>query len=289
MSRKFQDAKLGLATGITLLFWASAFVGIRAALDSYSPGHLAVFRYLIASFVLLVIALFLQIKLPQKKHIPMIMLNGLLGIAIYHSALNFGELHVSAGVASFIINAVPIFTAILAYIFLNERLKKYAWIGILISFFGVTLIVFVDGLAFNFSSGGLLVLLAAFCQSAYFVLQKPYLKIYSPLEYTTYVIWAGTILMFVFLPGLDLAIEKASIEDTLAVIYLGIFPGALGYIFFAYVLSKISASRTGSYVFIVPVLTIIIAWIWLGEIPGIISLVGGSLAIVGVYLLQKSK
>ena len=140
--RKLEDAKLGLATGITLLFWASAFVGIRAALDSYSPGHLAVFRYLIASFVLLVIALFHQIKLPQKKHIPVIMLNGLLGIAIYHSALNFGELYVSAGVASFIINAVPIFTAILAYIFLNERLRKYAWVGIIISFFGVTLIIF---------------------------------------------------------------------------------------------------------------------------------------------------
>ena len=71
--RKLEDAKLGLATGITLLFWDSAFVGIRAALDSYSPGHLAVFRYLIASFVLLVIALFFQIKLPQKKHIPVIL------------------------------------------------------------------------------------------------------------------------------------------------------------------------------------------------------------------------
>lgn len=122
-----------------------------------------------------------------------------------------------------------------------------------------------------------------------FCTAKPYLKIYSPLEFTTYVIWAGTILMLVFLPGLDLAIENASVEDTMAVIYLGIFPGALGYIFFSYVLSKISASRTGSFVFIVPVLTIIIAWIWLGEIPGIISLAGGTIALAGVYLLQKSK
>ena len=108
------NLKISLALIITIIFWASAFVGIRTSLESYSPVHLALFRYLIASFLLFLVAIFKPMKMPEKKDYPAILLIGLVGISIYHIALNYGEVTVTASSASFIINAVPIFSALLA-------------------------------------------------------------------------------------------------------------------------------------------------------------------------------
>lgn len=75
------------ALGVTLLFWASAFAGIRAGLEAYAPGHLALFRFLVASAVLAVYAMLTRMRLPEKRDLPAILLLGFLGITVYHTAL----------------------------------------------------------------------------------------------------------------------------------------------------------------------------------------------------------
>ena len=119
----------------------------------------------------------------------------------------------------------------------------------------------------KFDPGAFLILLSAFCAGIYFVLQKPYLRKYSALELTAYSIWAGTLFMLVFLPGLTQAVGKAPINATLAVIYLGVFPAALAYVTWTYVLSRFPASNAVSFLYLNPALAILVAWIWLGEIP----------------------
>ncbi len=92
------------AAAVTLVLWASAFAGIRAALAgpglagplAYSPGQLAVFRFLVASAVLAVVAVATRLKLPKLRDLPTIALAGFLGITVYHVALNYGEIKVSA-------------------------------------------------------------------------------------------------------------------------------------------------------------------------------------------------
>lgn len=280
------DFRIIMAITVTLIFWASAFAGIRAGLKAYSPGNLVLFRFLTASLVLLVYAIITRMPLPRKKDLPAIFFLGFIGITVYHLALTFGELKVTAGSASLLIASAPIFTAILAMFILKEKIKSWGWIGIIISFLGVSLVASGEGKGIVFEPAAFLILLAAISTSFYFVLQKPYLKKYSPLKFVTYAIWSGTFFQIFFSRGLFQNIKDAPIEATLAIIYLGIFPAALAYITWTYVLSRIPASLAASYLYLSPVLAIIIAWVWLGEMPAFLALVGGALTLLGVIVVN---
>ena len=147
------------------------------------------------------------------------------------------------------------------------------------------LIVFGAGRGLALGPGALVVLGASLCASLYNVLQKRNMGRYAPLEFTTYVIWAGTLPLLVYLPGLVGAVRSAPLGATGAVVYLGIFPGAIAYALWVYALSRLSASVLSSWLYLNPVLAIAIAWIWLGEIPTALSLLGGAVAVGGVMLV----
>ena len=135
------DKRALFAIGIVTILWASSFAGIRAGLQAYTPGALVVFRFLVASITLLAWVLVRQhIRLPKRADLPWILLGGVIGITIYHISLAYGEQTVTAASASFIIGAVPIFTAILATLTLKEKLGSRQWVGIGASFCGIGLI-----------------------------------------------------------------------------------------------------------------------------------------------------
>ena len=123
-----------IAVAITLLFWASAFAGIRAGLKAYSPGHLVLLRFIIASVGMAGYASLARMRMPEKSDLPVILILGFLGITGYHVPLVFGEVTVTAGAASLLIASGPIFTALLATLFLGERLKVWGWLGIGVNF-----------------------------------------------------------------------------------------------------------------------------------------------------------
>ena len=291
-----REPRTWLAIAGMLLLWASAFAGIRAGMrltpsgapgaDGYGPGELALLRFGTASTVLALYALATRMRLPRRSELPVIGLTGFLGISVYHVALNFGEVTVQAGAASLLISAAPVFTALLSVAFLRERLTSLGWMGILLAFAGVALIALGGGQGLHFTAGALLILLSATAAAIYSILSKKILRHHGALEFTCYTIWAGTLPLLVFLPGLMRQLPVAAPPATRAVVYLGIFPAAIAYVLWNYALARMPLSLLASFLYLSPVLASLIAWLWLGELPGLLTIVGGGIAILGVVLVQ---
>ena len=275
-----------IALCVALGFWASAFAGIRAGLHAYPPAHLAFFRYLIASCVLGVYARFAHFRRPEWRDVPGLVLAGSLGITFYNLALNYGETRVTAGSASLLVSSTPIWAALLAMFLLRERLTAFGWIGVLLSFAGVALIASGEGEGIHLAPQALIILGAALAWGVYIVIQKHFLGRYSALEFTSYSVWSGTLLMIPFGRGLLHSIHLAPMSGTLAVLYLGIFPAAIASFAWSYALSHGPAGRMASFLYVIPVLATLIAWIWLGEWPSLIALAGGVLVLAGVIVVN---
>ena len=282
---KAHDLKALAATAISLVLWASAFAGVRAGLADYPPGDLVLLRFLIASACLAVWALASRMKLPRLADLPAMVGLGLIGIGAYQIAFTFGQQTITAGAAVLIITLTPVCMALLGTMLLGERLSLFGWLGTLISFAGIAIVSFGESGGLKWSPGVALVLLATLCTSLFFVLQRPLLKRYSPFQMTAIGIWAGTALMAaIWLPGLGHAVAEAPLKSTLAIVYLGVLPGALAYVTWAYALSKMPASLLGNSLYLEPPIAIAIAFVWLGELPPALTILGGAVAIAGVVI-----
>lgn len=279
-----------LALLLVALFWGSAFPGIKLGLEGLGPGHLTLLRHLFASLGLLVFLLVSRRRLfPARRDLPLFLLLGVLGIGIYHTALNFGELHVSAGAASLIIATAPAFTAVIAYFALGERLSALGWLGILTAFAGVVLIVFGTSDSLSVNPYALLILVSAVVTAIYAVMQKPVLKRYHPLELTAYATWAGTLPMLAFWPGFVPDVASAPAVALWATAYIGLVSSAVAYTLVAYAISQAPVTLVAAFLYLIPVVSLFMSWLLLGEVPSLLTLLGGAVAIVGIVLVNRSK
>ncbi|HWK22098.1 MAG TPA: DMT family transporter [Ureibacillus sp.] len=275
---------------LTVLIWGSTFAAISFSLQGgFSAGHLLLFRFVVASIIFVIIALIpsQKFRLPDKQDIWKIALLGVIGISGYHICATFGQLTISAGTSGMLIGSGPIFTTIFAILILKERLSIAGWIGLAFGFIGISLIAFGSGdTAFGVAPGVFLTILAAIATSIFFVYQKPLFKKYTAIELTAYFTWVGTIPLLIFAPGFLHTVQTISLEVTATAIYMGIFPTAIAYLTWAYALSQSKASSISSILYLEPVIAIIVAWIWLSELPKSISIIGGIIAISSVLLVN---
>ncbi|MGQ9683087.1 MAG: DMT family transporter [Anaerolineae bacterium] len=276
-----------LAAAITVITWGSAFAGIRAGLEAYSPAHLALLRFSVASLALAAYAAAIRMPLPKPRDLPLIALLGLVGLTFYNLALNYGELTVTAATASLLIATTPVWMALLATLLYRERLAWMGWFGIGLAFVGVAIIALGEGQGIRLEGRALAILAAALASCAYSLGQKRLLVRYKALQCTAWAIWAGTLFLLPFAAGLPSAVARAPLAATMAVVYLGVVPAALGYATWAYVLARLPAGVAGSLLYLVPASATAIAWLWLGEAPAAPTLLGGALVMVGVMVVNR--
>src|SRR5437867_7348467 len=183
---KRETAVIAAAIATTVVMWASAFVAIRAALQGgYGPVQLATLRYTIGSVLLAIFAALRGVRVPQRRDWLSISLCGIVGFAIYAVLLNTGETRVAAGTASFVINTVPIFTAIIAMLFLGERMRTAGWIGLVISLSGTALLSIRPGSKLSVEPALLILVAAAIAQATQFVIEQPLVQRYGALSVTS--------------------------------------------------------------------------------------------------------
>jgi len=275
--------------GVAVL-WGSAFPLIKVGLEGLSVPHLTVARHLVASVAFVPFLLLTGARLrPEPRDVPWFLLLGGTGIFVYHTALNAGELRVSAGATSLIIASAPAITALLARWITGERMPVIGWLGSLTSFAGVALIVLGDSAGLGFDPFAGFVLLSAFATSLYFVLQQRMFARYKAVEVTAFVTWGGTVPMLAFLPGLPADLMDAPARSLLATGYIGVFPSALAYSLFAFAQSRAAITQVTAMLYSVPVFSLTLSWWFLGEVPSLLTVVGGAIAIAGIVVVQRAR
>src|SRR3990167_7435143 len=175
-----------------VFLWSSAFVGIRYSMQDFSAEGLALFRYLIASICMVFI--FFSRKHPKRRlqEILPAMFLGVFGFSIYNILLNQGERFITASIASFLNGLSPVLVALLAIWIYKELFTLRAIWGFTISLLGIGIIMIND--LFSPSLLGIILTSLAIASGAiYVVLQKRMTARISPIEFTSYAIWGGTI------------------------------------------------------------------------------------------------
>ena len=271
-----------------VLCWAYSPIGIHIGLQSYTPGHLALLRFLVASLFMGVVALVRGIGLPRLRDAPWLMVLGLFAIVIHHVALNIGQRWVSPGASSVLAQSTPIFSTFIAAIWLKESVSAWRWCWVGTGLVGALVVIWGDKGLGTFLPQGLLILLAALSWSVYFALQKHYSSRYSPLTIVCYTIWAGTLLLGVYAPGLAAQVSAAPVRVNLAVLVLGVFPSALAYLLWAYVLAHTEVSRSVCVMYLVPPVAMLMAAVLLGSHVSGGVLFGMAIVLGSVFAMRRA-
>jgi drug/metabolite transporter (DMT)-like permease len=278
-------AALGAAL-VTVTLWGSAFVAIRDAGETLSPGSLALGRLLVSLVVLGAAALIWREPLPKRRDLLQIAAFGVLFLGVYSVTLNEAERRVDAGTAAMVINTGPILIAILAGIFLKEGFPRWLFAGCAVAFAGCLLIGLANSQSGSRAGLGIaLLILAAVAYATAVVIQKPVLARASPLQVTWLGCAAGTVVCLPFAPAL-----AGELGDGAAIgwmIYLGLAPTALGFATWAFALRRMNAGRLASLAYLIPVVAILLGWALLGETPPGLAAVGGALCLAGVAMARR--
>lgn len=278
-----------VAIGVTILAWASAFIVVRSTAPHFTAGGLALGRLIVGSILLAPLLLRHRWIAPTSREWLLLLGFGALWFGGYSILLNLAEQTLDAGTTAMIVNIGPILIALGAGIFLGEGLPRWLLIGTAVAFLGVVLIgIGTGGSVLGAGIGVFWALLAALTYAAGVLFQKPVLARLPNAQ----VVWLGCVIgMIVCTPfaGEFIAgIQSAPVEGLLGMVWLGAIPTALGYTTWSYALSRMPAGQLGVSTYIVPPVTIVLSLILFAEVPAVLAIVGGVIALVGVALSRRT-
>ena len=278
-----------VAVAVTVLAWASAFVAIRGVKDTFQPGSLALGRLLVGSVALSVaVAATGTWVRPTRRELQLLVLCGVAWFAGYNVALNAAEQRVDAGTAAMLVSLGPVLIALLAGRLLGEGYPRWLLIGAGVAFLGAVLIAAATaGADGSDVVGVLLCLLAALGWAVGVLAQKPVLRRLPALQVTAIACIVGAITCLPFAGQLTGDMRRASGGAVAGLVYLGLVPTAVAFGTWAYALSRMDAGRLAVTTYLVPPLTILLAWPVLGETPRPLALLGGVVALSGVLISRR--
>ncbi|GAA1491160.1 DMT family transporter [Brachybacterium sacelli] len=265
-----------------MLMWASSFIVIRFGGADFSPGAMSLLRTGAAAATLFPLLVAGRVRRPRTPRLWLTVIAwGVVWFAAYTIVLNAAELLIDAATASMLVNVAPLIVAVASVLLLGEGISARLIAGVLVAFGGIALITVATSTGHVSPIGLLLGLVAALLYAGSVLAQKPLLAHVDSTSMTVVGIFAGFAACLPFTPQLVAEIGSAPTGSIVAVVYMGVFPTAFAFLLWGYALTRTPAGVLSSSSLIVPGITVILAWLLLGEVPPPLAALGGVLCLAG--------
>lgn len=295
MKRRKIPSSATLAIISACIFWAGSFIATKIALRTIPAISVVSLRLIVSAIFF---AIWMKVKGINfgkiKRYRSRLFLLSLFGTGLHYGIQTVGLQFTTASKGGIYAVTAPVTITVIAAIFLKERITVKKISGILIALFGVLIVMGIDNIIhFNFKgdlTGDILVLTSIFMWGIFTILGKSLTAKINSLEITGIITIIGAIYMIP--PGIydiikhSTKISSVSIESLTAVLFLGITCSFFATLMYVYALSKMESQKVGVYLYTIPPLTNIIAFIVLGEVIGLSMVIGSILVLIGVYLTE---
>jgi drug/metabolite transporter (DMT)-like permease len=278
---------------LAMIFWGFTFVTFKFANQSFQPITIVTFRLFVSIFFLFGFALlFKRLNRIRKKDQKWFLLMAIAEPFFYFLGEAYGLTLVSATVGAVIISTIPLITPFGAYYLYREKLTPMNYVGLVISFGGVLLVVLnkSGGLSAN-PLGILLMFVAVLSAVGYTLIVKRLANDYTPITMTAYQSLYGLILfipLFLIFEASHLDLNMATTPSLLAVIYLGVFGSGICFIFMAIGIRELGAAKANIFANLIPVVTAILSFLLLKEAMPLLKILGIVIVIIGLLMSQVS-
>lgn len=275
------------------MIWGVNFTVSKLALDAISPLAFNALRFPIAALLLYVVLRRSgPIPAPARSDWPRLIALGIFGNLVYQMCFILGLDRSTASNASLLLAGTPIVTALLSAALGQERVRARTWFGVFATVAGIAMIVLSaarSGGRDGTVSGVLFMIGAIVMWAFYTVGGRPLVDRYGPVPVTAWSLWVATAGLFlVGVPDLlNMDFAAIGLATWAAIFYAGALSIGLAYIFYYYGVSRLGNTRTASYSNVVPVFALLSAWVWLGQTPRPVQIVGAAVIIGGVTIAQS--
>ena len=284
-----------LEAGFAATVWGASFIATKVALADISPVSIVWLRFAMGVLILgVAVAVRREFKMPRSSEWGYFALLGFLGIT-FHQWLQSNGLQTSeASTTAWIVATTPVFMALLGWLILKEKLGGLKVFGIALAFVGV-LVVVSDGDLASISvgrfgaPGDVLILISSVNWAVFSALSRRGLKTYSAGLMIFLVMsfgWLFTTVLFIG-GGHYAELPVLTFNGWLGVIFLGVFCSGLAYIAWYDALQVLATAETGVFLYIEPLIAMVVAFLVLSEPITVASLAGGAVILLGVWLVNK--
>jgi len=280
---------------LAMVFWGGAFVAGRIVVRDVGAFSTAFLRFALASVLLGVVVFVRYGKFPKItwRQFGEIAVLGFSGVFLYNSCFFMGLKTVEASRASVIVAANPVIIVLLAAYFFKERLGVVKVVGIVLSLAGAVTVISKGhpGEIFRgqLGAGEVYIFCCVLTWAVYPLLGKRVMKRLTPLVAVAYSVMAGTVMLFVpaWVEGLFVDMASCPAVGWCGIVYLGVFPTVIAFVWFYEGIHKLGAGRAGLFINFVPVFAVLSAYLILKEPVTWSLLAGMAMVVLGVYLTNS--
>ena len=274
-----------------MLFWGMSFVWSSILLRYFPPVTIIFFRLILSSCFLFLIAFLLKMREKvQRSDFLLFFMSAVFNPFLYFLGENFGLKYSSSTIASVVIATIPVFSPVVAFFFLRERLSALNFAGLFIAFGGIILMLVTKNMSLTVDKRGIIFLSGAVVAAlVYSVLVRKLTFRYSPI---TIISWQNLIGIFLFLPiflVFDVPFLKViplTYEIISSFLFLSILASSLSFVFYTKSIQQLGMAKANIFSNLIPVFTAGFSFMILSEEITHRKIAGIVLVIAGVYISQ---